>query len=128
MGVVATNKSLCNIYQILYGSGTFLSHGELGDLTEAVFDLGGAFHILRSICEERGELCWHIKPKVHIGMHLPSQCSLINARSVQNYAEESLVGRITQIWECSCNGPYHRTIQKQTLIKYLLVLVDLLGL
>ena len=127
-GVLLANRSLCNIYEILYSAGVFLSHAQLADLTDAVLNLGSAFQVLRKISEERGDLYWHIKPKVHIGQHLPHQCSLVNARVVQNYGEESLIGRATAIWESSCNGPYHKAIQRQTLLRYLLVLVILLDL
>ena len=128
VGVLTANRALCKIYEVLYSAGMFLNHGQLADISEATLELGGAFHVLRDIAQARGELTWHIKPKVHIGQHLPSQCVLINARAVQNYAEESLVGRICDIWEGSCSGPYHRSVQRQTLIKYLVVLALLLEL
>ena len=97
VGVVTANRALCKIYEVLYSAGTFMTHGQLADISEATLELGEAYHVLRDIAQTRGELTWHIKPKVHIGQHLPSQCTLINARAVQNYGEESLVGRVCDI-------------------------------
>ena len=61
---------------------------------------------------------WHITPKIHVALHLPSQGRLINPRFTQCYGEESLVGRVTRIWRATANGPYSRTIQKQSLARY----------
>ena len=128
IAVLAANRALCRVYDILYTAGTFLSHSELMDLETATGNLGQAFHLLRDICKRRGHLHWQIKPKVHVGMHLPQQCILINSRVVQNYGEESLIGKMALIWEASCNGPYHRNIQLQTMFKYLILWVILSGL
>ena len=55
-GVLQANRSLCRIYDVLYASGVFLNHAQLADLTDAVLNLGAAFHMPRSICQERGDL------------------------------------------------------------------------
>ena len=119
VAVLAANRALCKVYDILYTAGTFMTAGELEELKTITMELGLSFHLLRDICKQRGELFWHVKPKVHIGQHLAHQCILINARMIQNYAEESLIGKMALIWEASCSGPYHRTIQRHTLLKYL---------
>ena len=65
---------------------------------------------------------------MHIFLHTPYQCLVINSRYVQNYMEEGLVGRVTKIWKKSMAGPYESTIQKQTLIKLLVGYVLRFGL
>ena len=75
--------------------------------------------MLRNQCRIDEVNLWQVTPKVHYAVaHIPEQARLINPRFVQNYGEESLVGRITKIWAASANGPYEANAQKICLARY----------
>ncbi len=84
--------------------------------------------LLRHMAKQQKQLLWPIKPKSHYMQHFPDQAKLINPKSVQCYIEESTIGKIAKIWASSKNGPYKDTIQRVTLIKYLLWLAIELNL
>ena len=63
------------------------------------------------------QLLWHIVPKTHYMMHFPREARLISPRIVQNYIEESYIGKVGQIWAGCKNGLYPETIQLVALIK-----------
>ena len=93
------------------------------DATEA---LGTFFFVFRSIYEEKVDLSWQVKPKVHATLHLPGDGDLINPRAVHNYCEESLMGRVADIWASCANGPYQAKIGQQPLIKHVVAwLIDM---
>ena len=77
---------------------------------------------LGSNSRDRFELLWHITPKIHAMMHLPTEARLIGPRIVQCYSEESIVGRATKIWANCKHGPYAYSMHEVNLIKYLVVL------
>ena len=77
---------------------------------------------LGSNSRDRFELLWHITPKIHAMMHLPTEARLIGPRIVQCYSEESMVGRATKIWASCKNGKYACSIQEVSLNKYLVIL------
>ena len=97
----------------------FMSKQQVGELKTYVDRLGRHMQLLRSIAEEADLRYYQITPKVHYGMHWPEQAELINPRFVQCYGDESLIGRMTEIWESSCNGPFVNTQQKVVAFKWL---------
>ena len=68
------------------------------------------------------QLLWHIVPKTHYMMHFPREARLISPRVVQNYIEESFIGKESKIWASCKNGPYGETIQLVALLKYLVLM------
>ena len=128
VAVVKANTALCDIYDILYTADIFMTDPEQLALQKACDNLGLSFQVLRHLSEKDGLLLWQIKPKVHIAMHVPFQAGLINPKNLQNYGEESLIGKVTGVWESSANGPYHASIQKQALVKWLLLWIIEVGL
>ena len=52
-------------------------------------------------------------------MHFPKEARLASPRTVQNYIEESYIGKISKIWSSCKNGPHRETIQLVALVKYL---------
>ena len=66
-----------------------------------------------------GALLYNIVPKVHYFVHMGEIASMINPRFLRTYVEESMIGRITAIYGGSKHGPYHATVQRTTLLKYL---------
>ncbi len=68
-------------------------------------------------------LFWRITPKVHKLMHLHLYAAVINPRWVQNYAEESLVGTTTRIWQRAMRGKYSDHVQSNVLIRRLVGLM-----
>ena len=51
-------------------------------------------------------MLWHITAKTHYMMHFPKEARLVSPRIVQNYIEESYIGKIGQIWS-SCKHGTH---------------------
>ena len=58
-----------------------------------------------------------ITPKVHIMQHIVEQSRVINSRYVQNYLEENLIDKVTDVWERSVSGPYKDKVQKHVCVK-----------
>ena len=75
----------------------------------------------------RGVCMWSVVPKFHYFCHVAEQCCLINSHFVQNYKEESFVGRICQVYKSLKNGPFWGPCQHKCLQKYLVALQVLLG-
>ena len=121
---LATVKLVVNInkmYHIMYSAGIFFTPAQHNAFSDAVLEVGTAIQFLRSVSNRRGDLFYQITPKVHFVQHLPFQASAINPRYTQNYCEESLVGKICKIWKSCAEGPYARTVQRTTLIKWLVL-------
>ena len=82
--------------------------------------LGRNWQYLRHVSFTNEVNEWQITPKLHMAVHaVAEQARLINPRAVQNYGEESLVGRITKTWAAAANGPYHKVAQEIVLARYL---------
>ena len=127
----ALNKMVAGLnsfYDVLYTSGTFLTDMQLHDLKQAVLVVGNHFTLLRALSKAAGSMDFQIVPKCHYFQHFAVQAELINPIIVQNYSEESFVGRIGRIWKSSANGPYAHTIEKTTWYKYIVSLVIRLNL
>ena len=114
---------LCHFYHIIYGAGYFLTASEKGELGESLLILGVNLQRLRGWSHARGEFSWWVSPKVHYAQHFQLAADLINPRFTQCYCEESMMGRISTIWESCASGPYARTIQRAALLRYLTILV-----
>ena len=111
---------------LLYVAGTFLDEEELVDLSQLVSTFGKHYMLCQKLSSGCGDPCWHGTPKVHETGHIPQQAALINPVKVQCYKEESLVGKVTDIWQGCANGSYMRTVQHTVLFKYVLgVLLEL---
>ena len=96
-------------------------------LKKLINTLGKYFQLCQRISANQGEPCWHITPKTHSTCHIPKQAALINPVKVQNYMEESLVGKVAEIWHGCASGTYHSTVQHTALFKYILGLFLDLG-
>ena len=112
-------SSLDGFYKLMYSSGMFMTNQQVRELKTYVDRIGRHMQLLRSIAEEANLRYYQITPNVHYGMHWPEQAQLINPRFVQCYGDESLIGRMTEIWEASCNGPFVNTQQKVVAFKWL---------
>ena len=110
--------NLDEIETILYTSDMFLDDANLQRLDQCFRVLARHWQHLRFLSKKSFQNRWQITPKVHYSLHLPSQARLINPRAVQNYAEESLIGRLTKMWGKSANGPYERSAQFTVLSRY----------
>jgi hypothetical protein len=122
VSVLEVAGNLCKMYDIMYTAGRFLTERQHSELTEACYKLGYHYQRLRGLCDACGWLYFQIKPKTHMTMHVPFFGKLINPRWVQCYCSESMIGVVTQIWEGSVSGPYHNTVQRTVLLKYLVQL------
>ena len=109
--------SLMEIQRIMYTSGTFLSDEAKQSFQEAHERLGRHWQNLRHLSNLAKMNFWQVRPKLHYTQHFPAQARLINPRAVQNYAEESLIGRVAKVWRASANGPYADTVQLSTLAR-----------
>ena len=122
------NNSLAEFYDVLYGAGTFLTESELSKVRDLVTTCGKHMNGARSYFGGVGLMLFKISPKVHYMGHLPEQCELINARVMQCYGDESLVGVICQIWKRTATGNYFSRVEHRTLTKWLTLLFLELGL
>ena len=110
--------------RIFYGAGTFLTEEQKTDLESHMNCLGRNWQYLRHLGQQAGRPDWHITPKVHMTIHaIPEQARLINPRALQNYAEESLMGRFSKSWAATATGPYRSSIQQTVLARWLVGLV-----
>ena len=62
--------------------------------------------LLRNRAKEAEQLLWHIVHKTHYMQHFPAEARLIKPRLVQWYIEESYIGKVSQVWASSKNGPH----------------------
>lgn len=112
-------SSINDFYIILYGADLFLTKEEKNSLQECLYSMGRWHIVCRQCANQRGELAFQVKPKAHYVQELGYQCRLLNARFVQCYQEESMMGVMARIFKKSCAGPYLRTVQRTVCFKYL---------
>ena len=110
--------NLDEIETILYTSDMFLDDAALQRLDQCFRVLARHWQHLIFLSKRDYQNRWQITPKVHYSLHLASQARLINPRYVQNYAEESLIGRLTRMWGKSANGAYELVAQFTVLARY----------
>ena len=111
--------ALDDAYTLMYDGDMFLPAEDLAAISVAFETIGVSMQTLRGIHMALGSLLFQMTPKVHLCMHVPEQCQLINARFTQCYGEESMVQRWSHLWHSCAHGPYQRTAQFNVLIKYL---------
>ena len=117
-------NSLDAAERLFYSAGTFLSEDQKDDLVELMNCLGRNWTYLRHLGHLAGRPDWHITPKVHMTVHaVPEQAKLINPRALQNYSEESLMGKVSKSWAATATGPYQSSIQQTVLSRWLVGLV-----
>ena len=113
---------LARFVEIIEGEPIFCSTSAQQELEDVVngFLLNYAFLARASM--EQGKVLWQVVPKHHYFAHFAYIAKLINPRMLRVYCEESMIGRICNIYSGCKHGPYHRTVQKTVLTKYLLAL------
>ena len=72
---------------------------------------------LREDARVRGKLYWKVAPKMHKLQHTPLHATVMNPRWVQNYAEESLIGTTTRVWQKAMRGRYRAHAQSNVLLR-----------
>ena len=110
--------SLLAIEKLLYSAEMFLTDVQKADLEEHILKVGRHLQHLRHLSAVASENSYQITPKCHYAQHFIEQARLINPTATQNYAEESLVGVVTRIWQACARGPYVKVIQKHSLNRY----------
>ena len=121
-------KSLDNTYKTMYSSGMFFTAEEHSRFTNDVQRTGKYLNALRFIAKGQHELYWNITPKCHYFLHLPTQGLVMNPRFTQCYHEESLIGKVSLMWEAATNGPYKSVVQRNVMIRCLVLLATRLNL
>ena len=112
-------ENVLEFNRLNYSTGMFFTQEELAAYNEATQSIGRFLQVLRQRANEAKQLLWHITAKTHYMMHFPKEARLVSPRLVQNYIEESYIGKIGQIWASCKNGPTRETIQLVALIKHL---------
>ena len=114
--------SLVELCGLLWAGDMFLGEEQLGKLRAACLTFGANFQLLREDARAVHQLAWHTKSNVHKMQRAPLLAEVINPRCVQCYAEESLVGTTTKVWQKSARGRYKKVVQRAVLAKRLTAL------
>ena len=109
-------------YRLMERSEFFMPAADEVEFQRLVQQLGKHWQCLRHHFQQEGEMHFQVTPKVHYGMHLPEQNALLNPRLVCCYAEESLMGVLSQMWEGSNAGPNEHTVQMHVMLRYCVIL------
>ena len=113
-------ESIDALYKIVYSASNWLTDAELDAFSKHCRRIGHNWQMLAMLNKAALVRSWPCRPKLHYSIaHLPRQAALINPRSVQAYGSESMVGRVTKIYERSMDGPGKRIIQLKFMKKYL---------
>ena len=120
---IAVVELLAQLYDDLYSWPMFLSDAQVAKVKSTCDDIGLLMMRLRNFAMELQQLFWRITPKVHKLMHLHLYAAVMNPRWVQNYAEESLVGTTTRIWQRAMRGRYDNHAQSNVLLRRLVGLL-----
>ena len=120
--VLQVTRSLVHFYDLIWQGPMFFDEEQLQRLRAVCLTFGSNFQLLREAARGQGLLAWLVKPKVHKMQHIPLMAEVINPRFVQCYADESLVGTCTKVWQKTARGRYKRTVQKAVLAKRLAAL------
>ena len=110
--------ALNSIEKLFASAGMFFTDEQKQTIGELFDKVGRHWQNLRYLSDLAGEQAYQITPKVHLFMHFPMSCDLINPLYTQSYGEESLIGRATKIWAASSAGMHHLTIQRTSLTRY----------
>ena len=99
----------------------FLTDDELKELDFHTKRWGRNLMWLADHSVRSGKLAWHITFKCHVAQHLPFQAEVLNPRFTQNYADESMVGRMSRMFFAAANGPSDQEVlQYSVLRKYII--------
>lgn len=120
-------EHLREFYSIVYGHGEFLPHEQGLAMKHNVFKFLHHYVWLHNDALAKHKILWAITAKFHYFFHVALRCHWINPRWQQTYVDESMVGRICKLYRGCSNGPYHASVQKVALVKYLTALHILLG-
>ena len=127
----APKKNRCKLiqciddfYNLIYEADEFLSADQASRLRFLVHAVLKRSAWLHEHWKALGLVKYQLMPKHHYFFHiaLRAQGRTRNPRAYQTYIDESFVGRVCSIFERSQSGPYHDTIQKTVLLKYLTAL------
>ncbi len=121
--VVRVTALLAELYEVMYGAELFMTSEELQRLRTVCLELGVVVMRLREASRARQKLYFAVKPKMHKLQHIPDYAEVLNPRYVQNYAEESLIGTTTRIWQKAMRGAYRDHVQKSVLTRRVLGLL-----
>ena len=111
-------QAVDDFVRILYDGRLFLDDEAKLRLDELADKFARHFQWLSVDAVAHAQVRWHVTPKVHTFMHISQECKLLNARFVQRYLEESLVGMMEPIATSCCNGPILKgEVQRSVLVK-----------
>ena len=116
VGLIST---LCEMYDCMYSAGTFLSDAQHEGFSDAVLRFGHFLGHARALAHSRNLLLFQLTPKMHYVQHMPDEAKIINPVKTQCYLSESNIGKVTQVWRGSVNGPWHRVVQHTVALKVL---------
>ena len=120
IAICGVARSLNDIIKLLYGADLFLQPAETRQLNRLLLEFGAHFTALAKISVQAGQLRWHLSPKVHEMQHIGTQSNFVNARYLQNYVEEGLVGKACEMYAAAANGPGSDSAQQLTVLtKYI---------
>ena len=109
-------------YELMYANEFFMPPADELEYEQCILKIGKHWHGLRRHFKERNLLMFQVTPKLHYVQHFPSQDALINPRMTTNYAEESLMGVLSEMWSKSIAGPHQISAQKHVFLRYLVLL------
>ena len=109
-------------YELMYANEFFMPPADELEYEQCILKIGKHWHGLRRHFKERNLLMFQVTPKLHYVQHFVSQNALMNPRMTTNYAEESLMGVLSEMWSKSIAGPHHNSAQKHVFLRYLVLL------
>ena len=113
------------MYEVLYNTKSFLTRDELQLVNKHCQRLGDHYQWLAVSTMERGVRRWSMRPELHyMCAHLPEQAKLINPVYCQRYRSESMVGKVTTIYNACQSGPFHTKVQSTVVNKYWLGMIS----
>ena len=72
--------------------------------------------------QKSGDMRWDLLPKHHYFAHMALRSLYLSPRLIHTYIDESLIGRMSEIYQSSMDGPSEKTCQKTALDKYIMLL------
>ena len=114
-------EELHAFYELVYNCPMFLTEAQSRKMQQHVFGCLHHYVWLAKASARVGICGWRIVPKAHYFFHVGLRSDFMNPRFGQTYINESLVGRICNIYKSSLTGPAHsnRRVQRSVLTKYL---------
>ena len=109
--------NFAELYEILYEAPIFVPQAALERLKVVTVEIGEDWMRLHDHAQRNNRLQWQVTPKVHRLQHVPFYASILNPRHTQCYAEESLIGTTSQVWQTTMRGKYESSAQSVVLAK-----------